>query len=415
MAKPLDLSIDFCDVKFTNPVLLSSSPVSNTAEMIGRAFEYGFGGVAYKTLGFDNIKIIHPSPRMAGYTYGNNNLIGLQNVEQITDRPLQDNLMDIEYLKKHWSNHVVIVSIMGFSEEEWIELAKMVAGSGADILELNFSCPHMSVEGSGMKVGQSFGLIEKFTSAVRNVVDIPILAKMTPNITDITEPALSAKKGGADGLTAINTVRALTEIGLDDHVPKPNVAGIGAMSGYSGPAIKPIGLRFVTELAQCTDLNLPIAGCGGIETWVDTTEYLLCGASLVQITTGVVHYGYRIVEDILEGLFYYMEEKGFKSVSEIVGKALPNIQPTDRFDLSRQGVGEYDLDRCVGCGQCYIVCQDAGGQCIDWDYDKRRPVHDEEKCLGCMICSFICPVSDPPLISYREVKNKKPVIPPVSE
>jgi dihydropyrimidine dehydrogenase (NAD+) subunit PreA len=406
-----DLSIDFCGVVFQNPVLLSSSPVSNTAEMIGRAFDHGFGGVVYKTLGFDKIKIIHPSPRMAGYTYGNKNLIGLQ----ITDRPLKDNLLDIKYLKKQWPNHVVIASIMGFSEQEWIELAKMAADTGTDMLELNFSCPHMTIEGSGMKVGQSFDLVEKFTYAVRKAVNIPILAKMTPNVTDITEPAISAKKGGADGLTAINTVKALTKVGVDDYVPKPNVAGIGAMSGYSGPAIKPIGLRCVTELAQSTDLHLPIAGCGGIETWLDAAEYLLCGASLVQITTGVVHYGYRLVEDILEGLSYYIEEKGFKSVSEIVGKALPNIKPTDCFDLSRQGVGAYDLDRCVGCGLCYIVCQDAGGQCIEWDNEKRRPVHDEEKCLGCMVCSFICPISDPPLITYREVKDKKPVIPPVSE
>jgi len=415
MTKPKDLSIDFCGVVFPNPVLLSSSPVSNTAEMIGRAFDHGFGGVAYKTVGFGKIKIIHPSPRMAGYNYEKKKLVGLQNVEQITDRPLKDNLLDIKYLKKHWPNHVVIVSIMGFSEEEWIELAKMVADTGADMLELNFSCPHMTVEGSGMKVAQSLELVEKFTSVIRNVVNIPILAKLTPNVTDITVPAIYAKKGGADGLTAINTVKALTQIGLDDYVPKPNVAGIGSMSGYSGPAIKPVGLRCVTELAQNTDLNLPISGCGGIETWVDAVEYLLCGASTVQMTTGVIHYGYRIVEDILEGLSYYMEEKGFKSVLEIVGKTLPNIRPTKSFDLSKQGVGEYDLDRCVGCGQCYIVCQDAGGQCIDWDYEKRRPVHDEEKCLGCMICSFICPVSDPPLITYKEVKNKKPVIPPVSE
>jgi len=415
MTKLNDLSIDFCGVKFPNPVLLSSSPVSNTAEMVARAFDRGFGGAVYKSITHDSTKIIHPSPRMTGYNYGDKKLVGLQNVEQTSDRSMYDNFQDVKYLKKQWPNHVVIASIMGFSEEEWIELAKLGTDKGADMLELNFSCPHMTVEGSGMKVAQSLGLVEKFTRAVRNATTIPVLAKLTSNVTDITIPAMYAKKGGADGLTAINTVKALTEVGLDDYVPKPNVAGIGAMSGYSGPAIKPIGLRCVTELAQSTDLNLPIAGCGGAETWVDAAEYLLCGASLVQITTGVVHYGYRIIEDILEGLSYYMEEKGFKSVSEIVGKALPNIKPTESFDLSRQGVGEYDLERCVGCGQCYIVCRDAGGQCIDWDYEKRRPVHDEEKCLGCMICSFICPVSAPPLITYKEVKNKKPVIPPVSE
>ncbi len=415
MSKLKDLSIDFCGIKFPNPVLLSSSPVSNTAEMVGRAFDWGYGGAVYKSIGHDNIKIIHPSPRMAGYNYGSSKLVALQNIEQTSDRSMYDNFQDISYLKKHWPGKIVIASIMGFSEKEWIELAKMGADTGADMLELNFSCPHMTVEGSGMKVAQAMGLVERFTGAVRNAVNVPILAKLTSNVTDITVPAVYAKKGGADGFTVINTVQALTGIGLDDYVPRPNVAGIGAKSGYSGPAIKPVGLRCVTDLAQCSDLELPISGCGGAETWIDVAEYLLCGASTVQITTGIIHYGYRIVEDILEGLSFYMEEKGFNTVSEIQGKALPNIKTADKFDLSRQGVAEFDLDRCIGCGQCYIVCQDAGGQCIDWDYEKRRPVQDEKRCLSCMICSFICPVSCPPLITYKEVKNKKPVIPPVSK
>ena len=415
MGKLNDLSIEMCGLTFPTPFLLSSSPVSNTGEMIGRAFDHGFGGVSYKTLGFDKIKIIHPSPRNTGYNYGNKKLVGLQNVELITDRPLKDNLRDIKYLKKNWPKHVVMASLMGFSENEWVELAKMSEDAGADMLEFNFSCPHMTVEGSGMKVGQAFDLVEKFTSAVRKVVKIPLLAKMTPNITDITEAALFAKKGGADGITAINTVRSLTEIGLDDYVPKPNVSGKGAISGYSGPAVKPIGLRFIAEMAQCEELNLPLQGCGGVETWIDAVEYLLCGASAVQMTTGVIHYGHRIAEDLCEGLSDFMTEKGYKSVKDIVGKALPNIHPTDAFDLKRQGIAEYDLDRCIGCGQCYIVCQDAGGQCIEWDNEKRRPKPDEEKCLSCMICSFICPVDNPPMITYKYVENKKEVMPPVSE
>lgn len=414
MNKMKDLSIEICGVRFPTPFLLSSSPVSNTAEMVGRAFDHGFGGVAYKTVVSDKTEVIHPAPRMAGYNYGNKKLVGIQNVEQTADRPLKDNLRDIKYLKKHWPKHPVVASIMGFSESEWVELAKMTEGVGSDMLELNFSCPHMTVEGSGMKVGQAFDLVEKFTAAVRKVVKIPILAKMTPNITDITEPALFAKRGGADGITAINTVRGLTEIGLDDYVPKPNIAGKGAISGLSGPVIKPIGLKCITEMAQCSELQLPLVGCGGIETWIDAVEYLLCGASLVQMTTGVVHYGHIIVEDMCEGLSDFMTEKGYKRVKDIVGKAVPNIHPTDKFDLSKQGIAEYDLDRCIGCGQCYTVCQDAGGQCIEWDYKKRRPIQDEKMCLSCMICSFICPVSDPPLITYKKVKNKKPVIPPVS-
>ncbi len=169
------------------------------------------------------------------------------------------------------------------------------------MLELNFSCPHMTVEGSGHKVGQAFHLLEKFTATVKKAVKIPVLAKMTPNITDMTEPAIFAKKGGADGISAVNTFRAISGIGLDDLVPKPNVFGVGAMSGYSGSAIKPIALHFIAEMAQCEELDLPLSAMGGIETWVDALEYLLVGATTLQVTTGIIHYGYRIVEDMIEG------------------------------------------------------------------------------------------------------------------
>jgi len=245
-------------------------------------------------------------------------------------------------------------------------------------------------------------------------VQIPVLAKMTPNVTDICEPALSAKEGGADGLAAINTVSGLVGIDMDRFVPDPNVFGKSAMSGYSGPAVKPIGLRCITQMAQHPDLGLPISGMGGVETWVDTVEYMLCGAATVQITTGVIHYGYRIIDDILEGMAYFMDQHGFDSVDQFIGKALPNIVGTDRFDLSRQGIAQYDMDRCVGCGQCYVVCQDAGGQCLTWDDATRRPVMDESKCLACMICSFICPVSAPAMITYKEVPGKPEILPPPS-
>ncbi len=283
--------------------------------------------------------------------------------------------------------------------------------AGADMLELNFSCPHMTVEGSGMKVSHAFALVEEFTEIVREAVSIPIIAKLTPNITDINEPAAHAKSGGADAISTINTVSGLIGISLDDNTPLLNIFGKGAMSGFSGPAIKPIGLRCIAQLAQNEELALPLSGIGGIETWVDAIEYMLCGAATLQITTGVIHYGYRIIEDILEGMAYYLEDQKVDSLSQIVGKALPNIVPTDEFDLSRQGVAQYDLDRCVGCGQCYIVCQDAAGQCLSWDDANRRPVMDEGKCLSCMICSFVCPIGDPPLINYKEVKNKPEVIP----
>ncbi len=399
--KQIDLSIDFLGVKFINPFLLSSSPVSNSAEMVEQAFEAGWAGVAFKTLNSDRIPIIHPSPRMNPLHYGNKRLVGLQNVEQISDRPLKDNLADFLYLKKKFPDRILISSIMGFSNEEWEYLAKASEDNGADMLELNFSCPHMSVEGSGHHVGKAFDLIEKFTATVKSAVSIPVLAKMTPNITDMTEPAIYAKRGGADAIAAINTVSGISEIGLDDLVPKPNIFGVGAVSGTSGPAMKPIGLHFISKMAQCKELDLPLSGMGGIETWIDALEYILLGSSTIQVTSGIIHYGYRIVEDMIEGLSDFMREKGIDRVEDLVGKSLEHLVETDHFDQQRQGIAQYDSDRCIGCGQCVIVCDDAGGQALVWDNDTRIPELNEDKCLSCMICSFVCPVTG--LITYKEM------------
>ncbi|NOY13803.1 MAG: NAD-dependent dihydropyrimidine dehydrogenase subunit PreA [Deltaproteobacteria bacterium] len=396
----MDLSVDFCGVKFKNPFLLSSSPVSNSAEMVANAFEAGWSGVAFKTLNSDRVRIVHPSPRMNPYHYGSKRLVGLQNVEQISDRPLRDNLLDFLYLKKNYPDRIIISSIMGFSNDEWAYLAKASEDNGADMLELNFSCPHMTIEGSGHKVGQANHLIEKFTETVKKSVSIPVLAKMTPNITDMIEPALYAKQGGADAIAAINTVRGISQIGLDDWTARPKVAGIGAISGTSGPAVKPIGLRFIADLAKCEKLGLPLSGQGGIETWIDALEYILLGSSTVQVTTGIIHYGYRIVEEMIEGLSDYMAERDVERVADLVGKALPTLQETDKFDLNSQGIASYDLDRCVGCGQCLIVCNDSGGQALEWDSQTRRPRLIEDKCLSCMVCSFVCPVSG--LITYKK-------------
>lgn len=397
------LGVKFCGIDFLNPFMLSSSPVSNTGEMVGRAFDMGWSGASFKTISTGETHIIHPSPRMHPYHYDEKKLVGLQNVEQVSDRTLKDNLADITYLKKGWPKHVVMASVMGFSGKEWVFLAKACADAGADMLELNFSCPHMTVEGTGYKVGQAFELLEKFTSDVKKVTSVPVIAKLTPNITDMNEPAMHAKRGGADGISAINTIRAISEIGIDDYVPRPNVGGIGAISGYSGPAVKPVGLKFIAELAKNKKLGLPLSGMGGIETWIDALEYILVGATTVQATTGIIHYGYQIIEDLIEGMSDYMTLKHIASLSELIGKALPNLCETSAFDLKKQGCTEYNLDKCIGCGQCYIVCRDAGGFAIEWDVEKRRPKPIEDKCLSCMICSFVCPVDN--LIKYKSISS----------
>ncbi len=401
MANNIDLSIDFCGVKFKNPFLLSSSPVSNSAEMVAKSFDAGWSGVVFKTLNSGRLPIIHPSPRMHCVHYGSKREMAVQNVEMISDRPLKDNLTELLYLKKNYPDHPIIASIMGFFMDEWVYLAKAAEDNGADMIELNFSCPHMCIEGAGHKVGQAFQLLEGFTEAVKKAVSIPVMAKMTPNITDMNEPAMYAKNGGADAISAINTVRGISEVGLEDFVPRPKVFGKGAISGTSGPAVRPIGLNFIASMAQNKELGLPLSGIGGIETWIDALEYMVLGASTIQVTTGIMHYGYRIVEDMIEGLTDFMAERGIDKVSELVGKALPNLYETEAFDLGRQGIAQYDMDLCIGCGQCYIVCTDAAGQAIEWDAQTRRPNLIEDKCLSCMLCKFVCPV--PELISFKEM------------
>ena len=399
--KKPDLSIEFCGQKFINPFILSSSPVSNSAEMVEMAFDYGWAGVAYKTLNSDRINIDHPSPRMNSRSYGSKSMMTVQNVEQISDRPLKDNLLDLLYLKKKYPDRKLIYSIMGFEEAEWTYLAKISEDNGADMLELNFSCPHMTIEGSGHDAGKSFAAVEKYTEAVKRAVNIPIIAKMTPNITDMVEVAMAAKLGGADAISAINTVSGISDIDFDTFIPKPNIFGHSAASGTSGPGMRPIGLRFISDMAQAEKLNLPLSGMGGIETWVDALEYILLGASNLQVTTGIMHYGYVIVQDMIEGLTDFMASRGIEKISDLVGKALPSLGRTDLFDLNRQGVSVYDMDKCIGCGQCYTVCTESGGQALEWDGESRRPKLIEDKCLSCMLCSFVCPVDG--LITFKEM------------
>jgi len=390
-----DLSVEYCGVKFENPVIIASANVSAYAEMVGRGFDAGFSGVAFKTIGIGEEKIVNLSPRMADYKY-KRKIIGWQNWEQISDAPLQENLKAFRFLKKNWPNKVLISSIMGFTMQEWADLAILSADAGADMLELNMSCPHMMQEGAGMKAGQVVELVERVTSLVKSKVSIPVIVKLTPNISDITEPAWYAKNGGADGLVAINTLSGLVGIDTNTYQPLLNAWGQGAISGYSGPAIKPIGLAQVTRLAQDPKLGLPISGVGGIETWTDVLEYMLCGSSTVQICTAIMMHGYGIIDKILSGLDTHLQEKGFNSINEVIGKALPNITTVEQINLKRQGYIEFDNERCTGCKKCYISCEDAGGQCIIWDEETKTPsLSSPDKCHSCMICADVCVVKDP--------------------
>jgi dihydropyrimidine dehydrogenase (NAD+) subunit PreA len=403
-ARP-SLEIEFCGMRFRNPMCLSSSPVGNTAEMIARAFEAGWGGAVYKTLNLErDYEIIDPTPRLNALHHADRRFIGLQNIEMVSERPFAQNLKDIAWLKKHYPDRPLIVSIMGYSDEGWIELATGSEDAGADMLELNFSCPQMAVEGAGHKIGQAYDMLERYTRVVKEKVSIPVMAKMTPNITDMIPVAVASKRGGADAISAINTLRAITEVDLDTFAPMPTIQGRGSISGYSGPAVKPIALRFIAELAQSKELGLPVSGLGGIETWQDAAMFLLMGASNLQATTGVMRYGYRIIESIIEGLEDYLESKEMQSVTELVGRGLEFTVDPSEHHQNKHVISKVDPDKCVGCGLCHIVCHDGANQAMKFDRETRKAEVDKERCVGCLLCRHVCPVWD--CISSEEIEER---------
>lgn len=398
-----DLSIEFLGVKCENPFFLSSSPVCSNYDMIKKAFEAGWAGVYYKTLG-----IFIPDECSPRFDIGRKESAvwtGFKNMEQISDKPLEVNLEYIKRLKKEFPTKVMAVSIMGSDEEEWKILAKKVTEAGADIIECNFSCPQMTSSAMGSDVGQNPELVEKYTRAVVESTHLPVVAKMTPNIGNMEIPALAAKRGGASGIAAINTIKAITNIDLENLTAMPVVNAKSSISGYSGAAVKPIALRFITQLKQNEELkNMPITGMGGIETWRDALEFLLVGSGNLQVTTSVMQYGYRIVEDLISGLSHYMEDNGFEKVEDMIGLALPNIIPAEDIDRSFKIIPKINEEKCVGCGRCYVSCYDAAHQAIDWDKENRKPVINDN-CVGCHLCLNVCPVLD--CILPGEVKFKE--------
>jgi len=405
MKTKADLSINFCGIKFDNPFCLSSSPVSNHAEMCARAFDAGWGGIVYKTLGLEkSFKVVMPSPRLSVLNYMDKRFVGLQNAEQITDQPIKDNIRDIAWLKKNYPNKVLISSIMGYTDEDWIELAKMSEDAGADMLELNFSCPQMAHPSAGHRTGQDFHAVATFTEVVKKATKLPVMAKMTPNITDMIPVALAAKDGGADAISAINTIKAITDIDINNFTPLPNIHGHSSATGFSGPSVKPVALRFVSDLYNSKPLQLPISAVGGIETWIDALHFLLLGATNLQVTTGILRYGYRIVEDMIEGLGDYMIERNIISLDEIIGKAAQKLTDPSNFETRYQVVSVIDEEKCIGCGQCFISCHDGANQAIKFDPAKRKASVDEERCVGCLLCKHVCPVWD--CVSYKEVDTQ---------
>jgi len=394
----VDLRSDFVGIKSPNPFWLASAPPTDKEYNVVRAFKAGWGGVVWKTLGEDPPIVNVNGPRYGAIHSGDRRLIGFNNIELITDRPLEVNLREIKQVKKDWPDRAVVVSLMVPCEEgAWKKILPLVEDTGADGIELNFGCPHgMSERGMGSAVGQVPEYVEMVARWCKQHTRMPVIVKLTPNITDVRFPARAAKAGGADAVSLINTINSIMGVDLDVMAPTPHTDGKATHGGYCGPAVKPIALNMVGEIARDPETHgLPISGIGGITTWRDAVEFMALGSGTVQVCTAAMAYGFRIVEDLIEGTRIWMEQKGYSSLDEFVGRAVPNVTDWQYLNLNYVVKARIDQDSCIKCGRCHIACEDTSHQAITDTKDGVRyfEVIDEE-CVGCNLCASVCPVEN---------------------
>ena len=390
-----DLTSDFIGIKSPNPFWLASAPPTDKDVNVRRAFEAGWGGVVWKTLGEAGPPIVNVNGPRYGAVWGaDRRLLGLNNIELITDRPLEVNLREIKAVKRDYPDRAVVVSLMvPCTEEAWKAILPVVEETGADGVELNFGCPHgMSERGMGSAVGQVPEYIEMVTRWCKANTRMPVIVKLTPNITDIKKPAGAAKAGGADAVSLINTINSITSVDLDSFAPEPTIDGKGAHGGYCGPAVKPIALNMVAEIARTPDLAaMPISGIGGVTTWRDAAEFMTLGAGNVQVCTAAMTYGFRIVQEMISGLSQWMDEKGLTSTADIVGRAVPNLSDWQNLNLNFITKARIDQDLCIKCGRCFAACEDTSHQAIAMGPGRVFEVKDDE-CVACNLCVNVCPV-----------------------
>ena len=393
-----DLSTNFVGIKSPNPFWLASAPPTDKEYNVVRAFKAGWGGVVWKTLGEDP-PVVNVSSRYGALHINDDRIVGFNNIELITDRPLDVNLREIKQVKRDWKDRALIVSLMVPCEEmSWKNILARVEETEADGIELNFGCPHgMSERGMGSAVGQVPEYIEMVTAWCKQYSRLPVIVKLTPNITDIRRPARAAKTGGADAVSLINTINSITSLDLDKMVAFPNVGGASTHGGYCGPAVKPIALNMVAEIARDPETRgLPISGIGGIGNWKDAAEFIALGAGCVQVCTAAMLHGFRIVQEMKDGLERWMDSKGYKTLDDFMGKAVPNTTDWKFLDMNYKSIAHINQDDCIKCGRCYVACEDTSHQSIFQLIDEATgtrtyKVNDEE-CVGCNLCEITCPV-----------------------
>ena len=390
-----DLKSEFIGIKSPNPFWLASAPPTDKEYNVRRAFEAGWGGVVWKTLGESGPPIVNVNGPRYGAVWGaDRRLLGLNNIELITDRPLEVNLKEIKAVKRDYPDRAVVVSLMvPCVEAAWKAILPVIEDTGADGVELNFGCPHgMSERGMGSAVGQVPEYIEMVTRWCKANTRMPVIVKLTPNITDIRHPARAAHAGGADAVSLINTVSSITSVDLDTFSPEPAIDGKGSHGGYCGPAVKPIALNMVAEIARDPEMaGLPISGIGGVTTWRDAAEFLTLGAGNVQVCTAAMTYGFKVVQEMISGLSDWMDAKGLDSVADIVGRAVPNVTDWQYLNLNYVTKARINQNSCIQCGRCYAVCEDTSHQAISMSDDRVFEVIDSE-CVACNLCVNVCPV-----------------------
>ncbi|MFZ5709188.1 MAG: NAD-dependent dihydropyrimidine dehydrogenase subunit PreA [Pseudomonadota bacterium] len=390
------LASNFLGIRSPNPFWLASAPPTDKEYNVRRAFEAGWGGVVWKTLGSEGPPIVNVSGPRYGVVHGaDRRLLGLNNIELITDRPLEVNLREIKQVKRDWPDRALVISLMvPCDEDSWKAILAAIEDTGADGVELNFGCPHgMAERGMGSAVGQVPDYIEMVTRWVKQYSRMPCIVKLTPNVTSILPPAIAAKRGGADAVSLINTVKSITNVDLDNFSPFPMIDGKGSHGGYCGPAVKPIALNMVGEIARHPETRgLPISGIGGVTTWRDAAEFMAMGSGNVQVCTAAMTYGFKIVQEMVSGLSQYLDGKGMV-LSDLVGRAVPNFVEWQDLNLNYVTKARIDQDACIKCGRCYAACEDTSHQAIWMKPGRVFEVNDAE-CVACNLCVDVCPVED---------------------